>query len=296
LFDIISTAARLTRYCARGKLCPQLRNTRSRIQFNQEVNKMNIYLAENIRRLRVAKSLTQERLADFLGVSAKAVSKWECGDSLPDIALLPPLANFFEITIDELMGNDMLRSDERIAALIAEYDELDVSGQDRQKTELAETAYSEFPNDWRVIHMRLRSLYCGYIEDDKPLLRRLANLILERCPHEPYRYSAINALLSASDDETEAEKWLALLPDDINFNRLTARAQYIWRSGDLPLFIAATRESAADHCRSFICETATWLTYTNTPELPDDLHISDAERERWNGVLNELHLLMPDGA
>ena len=64
------------------------------------------HLAENLIQLRHTKSITQEKLADFLGVSKASVSKWETGQSLPDIAQLPRLAAFYDVSLDELMGYD----------------------------------------------------------------------------------------------------------------------------------------------------------------------------------------------
>ena len=61
---------------------------------------MNI--GKQIRALRLRKSSRQEELADFLGVSAQAVSKWETEASLPDVTLLPRIAVYFGVTIDEL--------------------------------------------------------------------------------------------------------------------------------------------------------------------------------------------------
>ena len=57
-----------------------------------------------IRDLRKSKSLTQEALAQAAGVSIQAVSKWETGQSLPDVTLLPAIADFFETTVDALFG------------------------------------------------------------------------------------------------------------------------------------------------------------------------------------------------
>ena len=59
---------------------------------------------ERISQLRHSKSMTQEKLGLFLNVSAQAVSKWEKGDSLPDISLLTELANVFDCTTDYLLG------------------------------------------------------------------------------------------------------------------------------------------------------------------------------------------------
>ena len=58
----------------------------------------------NIKRLRQNKGLTQEKLGEVLGISGQAVSKWESGAALPDITILPELADYFGISIDELMG------------------------------------------------------------------------------------------------------------------------------------------------------------------------------------------------
>ena len=64
-----------------------------------EENQIGRQIAENRR----AKGLTQEQLAEEFGVSPQAVSKWENGASCPDILILPQLADFFGITVDELL-------------------------------------------------------------------------------------------------------------------------------------------------------------------------------------------------
>ena len=63
-------------------------------------------LSANIKRLRLEKNLTQEQLATKLGVSAQAVSKWETSETYPDGALLVPLANELQVSLDELFGNE----------------------------------------------------------------------------------------------------------------------------------------------------------------------------------------------
>jgi len=63
-------------------------------------------LSANIKRLRLEKDMTQEQLATKLGVSAQAVSKWETSETYPDGALLVPLANELEVSLDKLFGNE----------------------------------------------------------------------------------------------------------------------------------------------------------------------------------------------
>ncbi|MBQ7775566.1 MAG: orotate phosphoribosyltransferase [Lachnospiraceae bacterium] len=60
-------------------------------------------IGANIKRLRQNKGLTQEQLGEVLGISGQAVSKWENQSALPDILILPRLADYFSISIDELM-------------------------------------------------------------------------------------------------------------------------------------------------------------------------------------------------
>ncbi|MGG3963042.1 helix-turn-helix domain-containing protein [Heyndrickxia faecalis] len=66
------------------------------------MNELNI--GKCIIRKRKEKGITQEQLADYMGVSKASVSKWETGQSYPDIVILPQLAAYFNITVDELLG------------------------------------------------------------------------------------------------------------------------------------------------------------------------------------------------
>ena len=65
---------------------------------------MNPDIGGKIRQLRLARSMTQEQLAQRLNLSAQAVSKWENGVTLPDIQLLPELSAIFGVTIDEMFS------------------------------------------------------------------------------------------------------------------------------------------------------------------------------------------------
>ena len=72
---------------------------------------MSMHLSETIKALRKLKNISQETLATFLGVSYQAVSKWETGNSYPDISLLPKIARFFGVTVDELLQADVIDED-----------------------------------------------------------------------------------------------------------------------------------------------------------------------------------------
>lgn len=73
-----------------------------------------IRLGEKIRALRKEKNISQEVLAEAMGVSFQAVSKWETGGSLPDVALIPALASFFDVSTDELFDYNRFQAEQKI--------------------------------------------------------------------------------------------------------------------------------------------------------------------------------------
>lgn len=79
-----------------------------------------LHLGENIVRLRRQEKMTQEELANLMGVSKSSVSKWETGATYPDIVFLPELANLFDVTLDELLGYEPQLSREQIRKIYNE--------------------------------------------------------------------------------------------------------------------------------------------------------------------------------
>lgn len=79
-----------------------------------------LHISENLVKLRHDKKVTQDEIALFLGVTKASVSKWENGQSMPDIQLLPQIAVYFGITVDELLGYEPQLSKEQIQRLYQE--------------------------------------------------------------------------------------------------------------------------------------------------------------------------------
>lgn len=75
---------------------------------------MHIRLGEKIRTLRKARNLSQEVLAQYLGVSFQAVSKWENGDTMPDVMMIPAIASFFEVSTDELFDFNRMEQEKKV--------------------------------------------------------------------------------------------------------------------------------------------------------------------------------------
>ena len=85
---------------------------------------MKLNIGENIRRLRRSADMTQEQLADKLGVAYQSVSRWENGTTYPDMELLPALSSIFGVTVDELLGMEESRKKDRVIDRYDEYYEL----------------------------------------------------------------------------------------------------------------------------------------------------------------------------
>jgi Predicted transcriptional regulators len=73
-----------------------------------------MFMAKNLKQLRLEKGLTQEDLAVRIGVTGQAVGKWERDECYPDITLLPGLAKIFGVTVDELIGIEEFNTQEKI--------------------------------------------------------------------------------------------------------------------------------------------------------------------------------------
>ena len=112
---------------------------------------MDMFIGENIRRLRREKGITQEVLAERLHVSAAAVSKWERGDSIPDIGMLLPLASYFNVSTDELLGVNSAKTREKVKIVFEERNRLSTLGKEREAFALIVNAHREFPNDWQLM-------------------------------------------------------------------------------------------------------------------------------------------------
>ena len=99
---------------------------------------MNIKLGEKIRSLRKAKNISQEVLAQYLGVSFQAVSKWENGDCLPDVPMIPAIASFFEVSTDELFDFNRLETEQKVQQMC-----WDIADWRNEKPQEAEKAYRD---------------------------------------------------------------------------------------------------------------------------------------------------------
>ena len=137
---------------------------------------MKLSLSENISKLRKERSMTQEQLAEALGVTFASVSKWERGVATPDLSLIAEMADLFGVSLDALVGFRVQDGgadavEERIHSLQREkqYDEAIIE---------AEKALLRYPNDFRIVY-RCGNLYsmAGLERSNKQHLERCIELL-----------------------------------------------------------------------------------------------------------------------
>ena len=119
---------------------------------------MDVSLADKLKELRKAKKISQEKLAEYLGVSYQAVSKWENGVTSPDVLLLPDIARYYGITVDELLQVEKIDADRYFEEVCSKAEALFRDGKRAEIIPLWREAYRKLPNDIRVKEM-LKSIY-----------------------------------------------------------------------------------------------------------------------------------------
>ena len=188
---------------------------------------MELNFGENIKRLRKNRDLTQEALADALGISAQSVSKWECAYGYPDITQLPAIANFFGVTIDELMNNDTAGK-ERVLQYFRNQVKKYKPASEEQISFILDYCrqypdqlfYTNYLCCTVTNHIRDYPKNSSKYDD---LLHDTAKKLLDTVE---YRNTAIHCMVRVCDDH-ELDEWLNQLPYHQNSNR---RSMLLMRS------------------------------------------------------------------
>ena len=165
-----------------------------------------LYIAENIRSLRRKSGFTQEEVANWLNVSPQSVSKWERGDTYPDITLLPALANLFKTSIDGLVGMDRINDTAAKAAIFKAAHKHLRAGDLAEAANILEEAQKTFPHDTGLLSEH--ALVLALTADPTSLKRSIAlcERVLSDDPSEKVRHTTRAALclihLKLGDQET----------------------------------------------------------------------------------------------
>lgn len=178
---------------------------------------MNPTIGKVIKELRTKRGMSQEKLAEHFGIAPQSVSKWERGEGYPDITFLIPLAEFFGVSLDVLMGRDGEKAEQRILSIKSRLEHYRHVGDHEAKKRLAQEAYREFPFDFRVITWYVASLFdTEEISENHNEIRKLCAYVLDECTEDTYRYEAIASLAelySLCGEPDKAMEYVRRLPD-----------------------------------------------------------------------------------
>jgi len=163
-------------------------------------------IGQRIKELRKKNNLTQEKLADYLGVTYKSVSKWECGLTAPDLALIGPLTKILHVTADELLGltsEDTDTEREKYERALQKY-------YDCESTQLnyawARAALIDFPDDYRYMEWLAFAEYrlaleeyqndningsTEFINEMTDNALRIYETIIDNCPEQELKRKAV---------------------------------------------------------------------------------------------------------
>jgi len=119
---------------------------------------MEIYFHEKFKQLRKARDLTQEQIANTFNVSPQTVSRWETGVNLPDIEMLPPLAAFFKVTVDDLLGVDLAHRQAKARQFREAIHEKYRADLPDEAIAIARDAVAALPNDYGLLSWLAQAL------------------------------------------------------------------------------------------------------------------------------------------
>lgn len=119
-------------------------------------------IGTTIKRLRRDRNITQEQLAEYLGISTGAISQWECDRTAPDISQLPVLANIFEVTTDSLLGVDVANKEKEIETILETAYKHHSAGHAERAVPILEDALKKYPTSHKMMY-RLASAYSACV-------------------------------------------------------------------------------------------------------------------------------------
>lgn len=155
-------------------------------------------IGEKIKELRKTQDVTQEKLADYLNISYQAVSKWENGLALPDITLIPALANFFGVTSDYLLGIKADENQEKLNEYYKTAIDCSHTGEMEKGIETVKEGLTIYPNNSKLLSLLIGFLFGSFCANGKKeLLEEIiakSELVLQDSTNEEERIDVLEKL------------------------------------------------------------------------------------------------------
>lgn len=186
---------------------------------------MNIKLGNKIKELRKAKNISQEILAEYLGVSFQAVSKWENEAGLPDVTLIPAIASFFEVSTDELFDYNRMENERKRDAICDEAAKC--RNTDPAKAEkILREGLKQFPGDDIILN---NLLYTMRTPERSEEVIKICKTLIECTHYDDVKYDALRILAETyheTGQQALVEPTLEEIPE-IYFTKLELMGQLL---------------------------------------------------------------------
>ncbi len=208
---------------------------------------MNLKIGEKIKLLRKQKNISQEVLAQYLGVSFQSVSKWENETTMPDITLVPAIASFFGVSTDELFDFNLMEIEQKVTQICKEAYEYRKSDPLKSETILRE-GLKKFPGNDILLN---NLLYTMRSPERAAEVINLCKSLVESTKLDDVKYDALRILAETYHEQGEYELTRITLEKipEIYFTKLELQAELLdgeekLRAGNAQLGISL--DSAAE--------------------------------------------------
>jgi len=184
-----------------------------------------IKLGEKIKSLRKQKNISQEVFANYLGVSFQAVSKWENGNTMPDVTMIPAIASFFGVSTDELFDFNLFEMEKQVEAICHEswkYREDDPAKSER----ILREGLQRFPGNDIILNNLLYTLDYQTRADE---VITLCKTLIESTKDDSVKYDAcrILALCYKENGQNDLIKPTLEVIPEIYFSKLELMASLL---------------------------------------------------------------------
>ena len=241
-------------------------------------------IGTTIKKLRRDRGMTQEQLAELLGLSTNAISQWECEKTAPDISHLPVLANIFEVSADVLLEIDLAKSKKQaeIEEFKEKYAKLHSQGKTEERVLLSRSMQKKYPNDETVRHHLMRALYT---EDADKYFEEIVSLGEQLLQSEKteYRMGAISCLCYVhlhKGDRKTALQYADMMPQgmDLHVNVLQG-------------------EELVTQCKNYfwkVCDKM-YLYLQNLYDCPEAGYTLEEKHAMWKKLYDMVGMIFSDG-
>ena len=243
-------------------------NEKGAASFGQKSKGEPKMIGNKIRILRKQRGITQVQLAEAIGISFQAVSKWENGIAFPDITLAPALASYFGVSMDELFDYNLRETEEKIEK-ICDHAYTFRSSDPARSREILEDGLKAYPDNDILLN---NLLYVIDVQKDPDEVIRVASRLIDSTNHDDVKYDALRFLAEAykqKGDMESAEGAIEQIPE-IYFSKLSVAA---W------ILTGKKRYEAA--------EKQKWLAFEDLLEMMGKIVESLEEERDFAGALAE---------